>query len=105
MKRKTEVGTEKSVLSEKLTAVIAHTGKKNQRNFYNDLMFFQVSGSQPVGVERWPFHKGYLKPAENTFIYITSHKIAKLQLWNSNENNFMVGDNNNMYDCIKGLQC
>lgn len=28
MKRKTEVGTEKSVLSEKLTAVIAHTGKK-----------------------------------------------------------------------------
>lgn len=37
-------------------------------------------------------------------IYIMIHNRSKLQIWTSNENNFMVGGHHNMRNCIKGSQ-
>ena len=44
----------------------------------------------PLGV-KGPFHRGHLKPLENTDIYITIHNSGKIHLWSSNKKNFMVG--------------
>lgn len=52
----------------------------------------------------WLCHRVHLRPPENTEIYVTIHKVAKLQLCSSNENNFMAGAHRNMRNCIQGLE-
>lgn len=47
-------------------------------------VFLNLRVTTPLGVE-WPFHKGHLKPLENTDTYITVHNSNKWQLWNTNE--------------------
>lgn len=49
-----------------------------------------VGTATPLGVEHH-FHRGYLRPSENTNIYITFHDSSKLQLGSSNENSLKVG--------------
>jgi hypothetical protein len=36
-----------------------------------------LEGETPLGVE-WPFHRGRLKPLENTGVYIMIHNSSKI---------------------------
>lgn len=44
----------------------------------------------PFGTKQ-PFHRGRLRPPENTDVYIIIYNNSKITVMSSNENNFMVG--------------
>lgn len=67
-----------------------------QWSFYG--RFSQPVAHDPFGV-KWEFHSGHISD-----IYTVIHNNSKLQLWNSNENDFMVSGHHNLENCIKRLQ-
>ena len=57
----------------------------------------------PVGVE-WPFHRGHQRPLEKHRFMLWFIAVAKLRLWSSNGNNFMVGVTTTWGTVSKGLE-
>jgi hypothetical protein len=47
----------------------------------------------------------FSKPLPSKTFVLQFITVAKLQLWSSNKNNFMIGVHYNMRNCIKGSQC
>jgi len=72
------------------------------------LIFLCICDSQPVSHasplgrgDKWPLHRGHLRPSENTKFKLWGIIVAKLPLWSSNESNFIVEGHHDMRGCIR----
>jgi hypothetical protein len=83
---------------------------KNHLHVYYSANIWLPQTSKPVSFKlgvtsflkvKQPFHR--VRPSENTDIYLTMNN-SNLQLWSSDEDNFMVGGHHIMRSCVKGSQ-